>query len=132
MGLFAKPSCPTLRGTVNFAALRRLRAGAPSIATGGALAGTVLATRRGGSLPASSPSHSGARAGGQLQQPLAQQPHLGHAALAGDLEELEAALAEVEQVGDVAAGAGLDAREDLVDASVVAIGGDEQSAEGMV
>src|SRR6185436_13093450 len=117
------------RRTTNFAALRRLRAGATWIASRRALAGAVLATRRGGSLPASSPSPSGARAWGQLQQPLAQQPHLGHAALAGDLEELQAPLAEVEQVARVTACARLDARQDLVDAPVVPVGGDEQAAE---
>src|SRR5271166_3243880 len=118
MGLLAKPSCPTLRGTTNFAAQRCLRAGATSIATGGALAGAVLAPRRGGSLPASEPSRSGARAGGQLQQALAHEPHLGHPALAGHLEELEAPLAEIEHVAFRAPGAGLDAREDLVDTPV--------------
>ncbi|APR80844.1 Hypothetical protein A7982_06191 [Minicystis rosea] len=42
-------------------------------------------------------ARSGARAGGHLQQPLAEEPHLGHAALARNLEKLEAPLAQIEQ-----------------------------------
>lgn len=56
----------------------------------------------------------------------------GHAAVARNLEELEAPLAQIEQVARVTSGAGLDAREHLLDATVVAIGGDEQAAEGVV
>jgi len=83
-------------------------------------------------LPDSSPSASGAGASRKLEQALAHQPHLGHAAPAHDLEEIEAPLAEVEQVVHVATSARLDAGEDLLDASVVAVGGDEQTTERVV
>ena len=41
-------------------------------------------------------------------------------------------LARIEQVARAAPGTGLELREHLVDAAVIAVGGDEQPAEGMV
>src|SRR5580698_9585953 len=111
---------------------RRLRAGATVIVI--PASSPARCSRQGGeaSSPPRRRARSGAGARGQLEQALAEQPHLGHAALAGDLEELQAPLAEVEHVARVASCARLDAREDLVDAPVVPVGGDEQATEGVV
>src|SRR6185437_6560053 len=128
----ATPSCTTPRWTAKFVTSRQLRAGATVFVT--RAPSPARCSLRGGE--ASSPPRRRARSGPgarrQLEQALAQEPNLGHAALARDLEELQAPLAEIEQVARVTARARLDAREDLVDAPIVPVRRDEQTAEGVV
>src|SRR5580693_1839745 len=68
----------------------------------------------------------------RAEQLLAEQPHLGSAAVAGHLEQLQAPLAKLDAVADLPARPRLDAREHLGDATVVAVGRHQQSAERVV
>src|SRR3990172_1362319 len=65
-------------------------------------------------------------------QALSEEPHLGHAILAHHLEQLQAALAQLDAVADLAPRTCLDAREHLDGATEVAIRRHEQPAQRMV
>jgi hypothetical protein len=62
---------------------------------------------------------------------LAEEPDLGQAVFAHDLEQLEAPLPELELVA-IVRHAGLDAREHLFGPTVVAIGRDQQTTQSMM
>ena len=69
---------------------------------------------------------------GCAEQLLPQQPYLGHPCSARHLEELQAAVAQLDAISGVPSGSGFDACQHLLHATVVAVRRHQQATEGVV